>query len=279
MESTLNIDAILERCPSIRDDIRSARADWTSASDDAKAEVRAARAAIGTGRSILGQDAVRIASVESGELLTGDETVERIITERLTEITEELRGEYDDDKWRMIHGVGATFGNLYEFRDRWGPYLEVMSRYAFSESLDLPDLQTSLCRGHQGEGMATTRGGRYRLAVDDYGLLFAAAVDPLEADAGELLRKLENKSTIGDTSVGAGPKGYAGEWDDEYMMFTILRWSLSRGEISIVRTGANPGGWADIVREKPADEDKSAPDDFDLDREWLALELSDASAG
>lgn len=176
---------------------------------------------------------------------------------------------------------------MYEYRDRYGPYLEIMDRYAFSASLDLPELQASLCRSHEGMGMATTRDGRFKLAADEYGLQFVGAVDPLEADAGEMVRKLENRSTPADTSVGAGDRGYAGEWNDDYTVLTILRWSLSRGEVSILRAGANPGGWADVIvnieideeseseekgtsdedaRPKPYDEDKS----FDLDKELLA---------
>lgn len=269
-----SLDVILDRAGSKLDSIRSARADWASASDEARDEVRKYRSRTRAGRRTLGEGAARIVSVESGELLTGDEVVERQVTEALEALTEKALGQSDD----VVRGVGATFGNLYEFADRYGPYLEEMGRDAFNESLRLPELQCSLCRSHEGMGMATTRGSRFFLDTDDTGLLFAAAVDVREADAAEMVMKLRNGSTPADTSVGAGRGGYAGEWDDSYTSFTILRWSLSGGEISVLRAGANPGGWAEALRgsdmdEKGMDEDKGMDDEdraapnFDIDFE------------
>lgn len=266
----MEFDELLERCPaSVRDGIAAARRDWASASEEARAEVRAARRGARPGRRVLGEGAVRIVSIAEGAVLTGDETVERTVTEALEDLTARALA-VEGEHLEVVRGVGSTFANLYEYADRYGPYLERMSRDAFNESLRLPDLQCSMCREHEGMGMATTRGGRHFLDTDDTGLLFAAAVDVREADASELVLKLRNGSTPADTSVGAGPRGYSIEWSDDYLTGTILRWSLSRGEVSVLRAGANPGGWAEVVDRDAAEAEADRAAAFE--RELLELD-------
>ena len=53
---------------------------------------------------------------------------------------------------------------------------------------------------------------------------------------------MKTYSTPTDTSVGGWIRDF--EWNEDYDEVEILDWSMSRGEISSVHAGANPGGWA-----------------------------------
>lgn len=269
----MNFDEILERCSGAGDRIRSARSDWRTLSDEARSEVAAHRAAwVGSADARhIGRSAVRAYNLDTGDVITGDDTVERTVTEALEALVRQAEAVDGD----TVYGVGSRFDVVYEFGDRYGPYLEMFSRDSFNESLRLPDLQCSFCRGHAGEGMATTRAGRMFLDADDHGLLYAASVDIRESDANDLVLKLRNGSTPGDASVGAGPRGLAGEWTDDWTGFVVLRWSLSRGEISVVRTGANPGAWSDVYR--GADDDMDEKGDMDTEKSVSDALRSDAA--
>ena len=151
----------------------------------------------------------------------------------------------------IIHGYGSRFGVGYVMADSFGPYLEVMAADAFT-GLDRPDFEASLLIGHKGLGLATVTSGRMRLQADDYGLGFAARLNPNEASARELAERLASGSATTEASVG----GFIGEavWDGDYTTLTVREWVMHRGEISVVNAGANPGAWA-ALRETRVAED------------------------
>lgn len=188
---------------------------------------------------VWGDGAERVYNVTTGEY-----SLPREFTDEMNELSEKFAAQNPDGSF--IRGYGSVFEVGYLFRDSYGPYTEIMAPTAFDRSLALPDLQCSYCRGHAGEGMATTRRQRLALLSDDRGFGFIASLNLQESDARDIYEKLRTGSTTGDTSVGAGPYGYRGEWNSAMTEYRVTDWSMSRGEISSVRTGANPAGWAEV---------------------------------
>ena len=251
-----------------RDQLVSAARDFRSLGDDARRELIEGRTIASGTRRTLGHGASAVFRASTGDVLTGDDRTEMAVSPLLRELRDSL-GKPDDEK-RGVWGYGSAFDVGYMFVDRWGPYVERMNRYAFEESLALPDLQTSFLRSHGGLGLATTRGGRMALGTDDYGLGFVAYLDTAESDARDLVTKMENGSATTDTSVGGSIE--ASQWNSDYTELEIYSWSISRGEVSAVMAGANPAGWIDLIREDPTAVDQTALDEVMLERMALSKE-------
>ena len=197
----------------------------------------------------LGARAKQVVRVSTGELVT-PYTAAR----EHTELTRDLVGRVYGDN--IVYGYGSVFDYGYVMYDWLGPYIEIMDRGAFDSSLARADLQVSFLSSHEGLGMATTRGGSMAVGADDFGLGFAASMDMNDTLSRDIRNKIISQRTPPETSISGYVEGY--EWDDDYEVITITEWNLQRGEISIVRAGANPAGW--ISAAALDNEDASASD-------------------
>ncbi len=209
----------------------------TMSNDDAyraaRADYRQRVAQPGYRRWGVDGQAVRVAEDGSMNQITHAEPVDSPMLEALSERV---------GPGPQILGYGSAFGVGYMMRDMFGPYLEVMSSRAFTESLRVAALEMSLLVNHTGLGLATMSSGRMAVDTDAYGLAFAARLDLAEADAAALFSKLQSGSATTEASIGGWIE--SASWNDDYSVFTVDSWALHRGEISVVNTGANPAAWA-----------------------------------
>lgn len=188
---------------------------------------------------------VSMVRLSDEEVLDGSVAQDLTPTDLLRSLRDRIT-EWPSGREVGIWGYGSIFDVGYLFADEWGPYVEHMAREAFEPSVTQENIQTSVLRSHEGLGLATTRAGRMTFGTDDLGLGFAASLNIEESDARDVLQKLRTGSTPFDTSVGGTI--IKSSWNKDYDHLTIHEWSLNRGEISIVRAGANPAGWVDVVQ-------------------------------
>ena len=232
------------------DDFTSFQRDWVKLSDTSKDEIRSTRSLSSIEKRLWGSGSKASFRVGTGEVLTGDVPTAMVVTPMLNKLATDI--ELVDGQFKGVQGYGSVFDVGYILYDMFGPYTEYMARSAFNKSLALPALQTSFLRSHQGLGLAHTidlntlePSGRMVLGADNYGLGFAASLNPSESDSRDLIEKLQHGSTSSQTSVGGSIDDY--QWNDDYTEIEILDWNMSRGEISIVQAGANPAGWVGLL--------------------------------
>ena len=180
--------------------------------------------------------------VSTGDVFTGKEAPRMVPSSDLRAAIDGMDAEY------RVYGYGSVTDIGYVMYDAFGPYIEIMDARAFDNGLKNNDLQVSFLIGHEGLGMATTRAGSMKVGVDDVGIWFVAALDLRESDSADVYNKLERGSTSSETSVAGVVDDY--EWNEDYDEIRILDWNMHRGEISIVRAGANPAGWVQVAPNK-----------------------------
>lgn len=232
------------------DDFDAVKRDFAKLSDSAIEEMLKHRASSMIEKRLLGADSKLCVRVSTGEAVNGDIPTEMVVTPLLSNLTSKL--EMVNGQFTAVQGYGSVFDVGYVLYDMYGPYLEFMDPTAFNKSLALERLQMSFLRSHEGLGLAHTidpvsreMSGRMAVGVDTYGLGFGASLNSMESDSNELLEKMRTGSTSSQTSIGGVINDW--QWNDDYTEITILEWSLSRGEISIVHAGANPAGWVGLV--------------------------------
>ena len=230
----------------LREPLDDARKSFRALSEDARAEVTRFRslAYANTSYRYTPRDGTAF-SLRTGDVITGDTAPSHFQSEMHDAL--HSRVEAPDSHVR-VQGYGSVFDVGYYMADKFGPYVEVMSRKAFDASVEKgADLRVSLLRSHAGLGLASTESKRMAVGVDDHGLAFSAALNPNETDSRDLIEKLRAGSTPSDTSIGGQIRDFT--WDNDFTQVTINDWWLSRGEISVVQIGANPAGFI-MLREK-----------------------------
>lgn len=145
----------------------------------------------------------------------------------------------DDVATLGFTGYASTYEDPYEMYDAFGPYTEVVSRGAASESLNRADLDVPLVLDHDSmRRIASTRNGTLRLSEDEVGLLSEADLDPEDHDVAYIAPKMRS-GLIHEMSFRF--RITRGVWSPDYTEYRIESFDIHRGDVAIVGYGANPG--------------------------------------
>ncbi|NEA61355.1 HK97 family phage prohead protease [Streptomyces sp. SID12488] len=136
-------------------------------------------------------------------------------------------------------GHATVYEQAYEMWDYFGPYTEIVTEGAGSESLARADLDVPLVLGHdQLRRMARTTTGTLLLAEDGTGLsVHAPALDPADYDVAYIAPKLR-AGLVDEMSFAFRIE--SGQWSPDYTEYRINRYDIHRGDVAIVGYGANP---------------------------------------
>ncbi|MET9965447.1 HK97 family phage prohead protease [Streptomyces sp. NPDC006356] len=146
-------------------------------------------------------------------------------------------------------GHASVYETAYEMWDMFGPYTEIVTEGAGSDSLARANLDVPLVLGHdQLRRLARTTTGTLFLTEDATGLaVHAPALDPADHDVAYIAPKLK-AGLIDEMSFAFRIE--AGQWSPDYTEYRINRYDIHRGDVAIVGYGANPHTGASM--RKPA---------------------------
>lgn len=136
-------------------------------------------------------------------------------------------------------GHASVYEQAYEMWDMFGPYTEIVSEGAGTDSLARADLDVPLVLGHdQLRRMARTTTGTLILSEDATGLsVRAPALDPNDYDVAYIAPKLRS-GLVDEMSFAFRIE--SGQWSPDYTEYRINRYDIHRGDVAIVGYGANP---------------------------------------
>lgn len=171
----------------------------------------------------------------------------------------------------LLHfsGYASVYEAGYEMWDFFGPYTEVVSAGAASETLARNGLDVPLVLQHDSlRRIARTTNGSLTLSEDETGLLVdAPALDPTDVDVAYIAPKLRSK-LIDEMSFMF--RITSGVWSPDYTEYRISSFDIHRGDVAIVGYGANPATTGAGLRESaPPAEARS-----DVSRSRMILDLA-----
>lgn len=144
--------------------------------------------------------------------------------------------EKDGKSFVQLDGYASAYERSYDMWDFWGPYTEVVSAGAGSESLaSSPDV--SFLLNHKGMTMARTTNGTLTLSEDDNGLRAVAELNPKRGDIADLLEAIRDGVI---TEMSFAFRITDGQWSPDYTEYRINSYDINRGDVSAVNYGANP---------------------------------------
>ena len=158
----------------------------------------------------------------------------------------DLREQPTNPGLLSFEGYASVTESGYEMWDWFGPYTEVISAGAFTDTLNRVDLDVPLVLQHQQlRRIARTTNGSLFLSEDETGLLVRAPqLDPADQDVAYIAPKLRS-GLIDEMSFAF--RIDSGRWSPDYSEFRIDRVDIHRGDVAIVGFGANPATSADLV--------------------------------
>lgn len=151
-----------------------------------------------------------------------------------------------------FQGVATVYERGYEMWDMFGPYTEVVSAGAGTESLKRADLDVPLVLQHQDlRRIARTTNGSLILAETDDGLdVSAPELDMRDHDVAYIVPKIEAR-LVDEMSFKF--RIVTGQWSPDYSEYRINAYDIHRGDVAICGYGANPATSATITqRARPA---------------------------
>lgn len=136
-------------------------------------------------------------------------------------------------------GRASVYEQSYEMWDMFGPYTEIVTEGAGSDSLARADLDVPLVLGHdQLRRLARTTTGTLFLTESANGLdVRAPALDPADYDVAYIAPKLRS-GLVDEMSFAFRIE--SGQWSPDYTEYRINRYDIHRGDVAIVGYGANP---------------------------------------
>lgn len=136
-------------------------------------------------------------------------------------------------------GRASVYEQAYEMWDMFGPYTEIVTEGAGSDSLARADLDVPLVLGHdQLRRLARTTTGTLFLTESANGLdVRAPALDPADYDVAYIAPKLRS-GLVDEMSFAFRIE--SGQWSPDYTEYRINRYDIHRGDVAIVGYGANP---------------------------------------
>jgi HK97 family phage prohead protease/ATP-dependent Clp endopeptidase proteolytic subunit ClpP len=163
--------------------------------------------------------------------------------------------EHNGQRRYHLHGHASVTDTPYEMWDTFGPYMEVIERGAFTNTLaSSPDV--AFLVNHRGVTMARTTNDSLRLRMDDTGLEVDAWLNPKRQDVSDLVVAIEDED-VTEMSFAFMLEDGGGTWDQNFEEFRITELDIDRGDVSAVNYGANP--YTDVAarsREVLADLDR-----------------------
>jgi HK97 family phage prohead protease len=158
-----------------------------------------------------------------------------------------VRAAAEVDPRMQFLGVASATEQPYEMYDAFGPYNEVVSHGAFTQTLAQKNLDVPLVIGHdQIRRIARTTNGTLTLSATDAGLDVRADLDPSDPDVAYIAPKL-SAGLLDEMSFGF--RIDSGVWSPDYTEYRINAVDLHRGDVSIVGWGANPNTSGGLVTE------------------------------
>lgn len=146
--------------------------------------------------------------------------------------------ETDGVSGLLFGGYASMTERGYDMHDMFGTYTEIVSRGAFTNSLNRADLDVPLVLQHQDlRRIARTTNGSLRLTEDDNGLNVDADLDPRDQDVQYIEPKLRS-GLIDEMSFKFRING--GEWSPDFETYRITDVDIHRGDVAIVGYGASP---------------------------------------
>jgi len=138
-----------------------------------------------------------------------------------------------------FRGMATVYERAYEMWDFWGPYTEVVSAGAASETLARADLDVPLVLQHADlRRIARTTNGSLTLTETDDGLdVHAPQLDPADRDVDYIAPKLRS-GLVDEMSFRFMIT--SGHWSPDYTEYRIEKFNIHRGDVAIVGYGANP---------------------------------------
>ena len=153
-------------------------------------------------------------------------------------LRDEPAADTDGKGLLRFEGYATVYEAPYEMYDAFGPYFEVVTAGAASESLNRVDLDVPLVLGHdQMRRIARTLNGSLILTEDEHGLRVTADLDPDDPDVAYIAPKLR-AGLIDEMSFAF--RITQGLWSPDYSEYRIDRFDIHRGDVAIVGFGANP---------------------------------------
>ena len=163
---------------------------------------------------------------------------------------------FERDGIEVVHvgGYASVTDTPYEMYDFFGPYTEIVTAGAFTQTLARSDLEVEFCLNHGragGASMACISNGTLELASerggargeDSTGLPFHAYVDPRRSDVRDMLLALERRDLKG---ASFRFRIDSGRWSDDYQTYYINAVDLMNGDVSSVNFGASPHAWSEL---------------------------------
>lgn len=150
----------------------------------------------------------------------------------------QLRAKDDGGKLEF-RGLATVYERGYEMWDFFGPYTEIVSAGAGTETLRRADLDVPLVLQHQDlRRIARTTNGSLILKETDEGLdVHAPDLDPEDRDVQYIAPKLR-ADLIDEMSFKF--RITSGVWSPDYTEYRIESFDIHRGDVAIVGYGANP---------------------------------------
>jgi HK97 family phage prohead protease len=160
-------------------------------------------------------------------------------TVRATLTGVQVRAAAGDGGMLEFVGRASVYEQSYEMWDMFGPYTEIVSEGAGTDSLARADLDVPLVLGHdQLRRLARTTTGTLFLTESADGLdVRAPALDPADYDVAYIAPKLRS-GLVDEMSFAFRIE--AGQWSPDYTEYRINRYDIHRGDVAIVGYGANP---------------------------------------
>lgn len=139
----------------------------------------------------------------------------------------------------QFEGLASVYERGYEMYDFFGPYTEIVSAGAASESLARADLDVPLVLQHQDlRRIARTTNGSLILTQTDEGLhVNAPELDATDLDVQYIVPKLRS-GLIDEMSFKF--RITSGVWSPDYTEYRIQSFDIHRGDVAIVGYGASP---------------------------------------
>lgn len=144
--------------------------------------------------------------------------------------------EKDGKQFWQVEGYATVYERGYEMWDWAGPYNEVVSAGAATETLAAnPDVVFLV--NHRGLAMARTIADTLTLWSDETGMGDRALLNPGRQDVKDLVLGIED-GTITEQSFAFMIT--SGQWSPDYTEYRINAFDIDRGDVSAVNYGANP---------------------------------------
>lgn len=152
----------------------------------------------------------------------------------------DLRAAEGSDSGQLhFSGYASVYERGYEMWDWYGPYTEIVSAGAASDTLARANLDVPLVLAHDSlRRIARTTNGSLTLSEDDNGLLVdAPELDQADADVAYIAPKLRS-GLVDEMSFMF--RITAGHWSPDYTEYRIDAFDIHRGDVAIVGYGASP---------------------------------------